>query len=1400
MQRGSLFIRFLGPVGATIAFAACSGSDSAGISTPPAPPVEQLVVAVTPKRDSLLLGTTRQLSASVTTTAGAPRSVPVEFSSLSPAVLTISGNVATAVAIGEAQVVARAGTSTDTATLRVYPPRVELHLSPSAVAATLGDTIAFEATIISEGGAATEVTGVTWTVSDSSAARVVGGGAITTIAEGELQVFATVGNTTAVAAVTVQASPVTSVSVVPSNLSLAVGSRAVLKAEPRDSRGRIVRGVTVTWKSSRTSVATVDHDGAVTAEAAGGALITATVNGRSASAAVNVSAAPAASVTIALPNDSLGTGRSMLASATPLDASGNPVTGRPLAWQSSNPSVATISSNGTIVALVAGQTTISVICDGKVASQKLTVAIPAARTVSVLPATAQLLLTSSSKLTAEVRDQFGVILTGQPVTWSSTASSVVSVNSTGSVTAVSLGTATVRATSGSLVGSSVVTVQNIPVATVTVSPLNPEVEVGSSLAFTATPRDSAGNTLNNRPVVWTTSSAAVATVSGTGVVQGVAQGTTTITATIEGKSASTTVSVVAPLPPPVAQVTVTLNSSVVTVGQATTARARAYDASGVELTGLPVQFETDQPAVASVSQDGRVKGWLPGSATITATIDGESGIASVQVQPSAPLPVHLVQVSAPVTSLAVGDSTLLTVTLADSTGNTVTGRTISFTSSSGLVATVSPTGKVRAVGAGSATITVSSEGKSAIVQLTVSTAAPPPPAPVATVTVSLNASSLTAGQGTQANVTLRDASGNVLTGRTIAWSSSNTGAATVNQNGYVTAVGAGNATISALSEGKSGGAAVSVQGAPVVVATVQVTLSPSSISVGSAATATAVARDSSGAVVSGRPVTWALTSGASVATLSGGTSGTTTATGTATGSATISATVSGVSSSATLTVTAPPPPPPPPPTSVAQPAPPALLNFTYPAVTGKTWLVKAGDNLQTALNNAQRGDEVVIQAGATFTGNFILPAKSGSAANGWILVRSDKSSQLPPQGTRVTPAHAGLMPKIVTHNSAAALATALGASGWWISGVEVSLNAGLTTNYGLLLFGDGSSKQNSLSLVASDLVLERSYVHATPTTPTTRCIALNSARSAVQDSYVHDCHASGFDSQAIAGWNGPGPFKIVNNTLAGAGENIMFGGSDPAITNLIPSDIEVRRNYIVTPPSWKGVWTKKNLFETKNAQRLLIEGNVFDGSWNDGQVGYAFVLKSANQGGKCTWCASRDIAVRYNIIRNSGAGFNLTGREGSNPHPVGELMSRVLIEQNIIEDINTGVYQGEAKFIQVLQNLKDLTVRSNTMTAPGSFGQFFSVGSATAATNVEFQNNITTHGQYGLFASVSGSGEGALVNLGGLVVFKNYVMIGTQRSGYPNGSFAADLAAAQASGKGASTAAVNAATAGVIIP
>ncbi len=155
---------------------------------------------------------------------------------------------------------------------------------------------------------------------------------------------------------------------------------------------------------------------------------------------------------------------------------------------------------------------------------------------------------------------------------------------------------------------------------------------------------------------------------------------------------------------------------------------------------------------------------------------------------------------------------------------------------------------------------------------------------------------------------------------------------------------------------------------------------------------------------------------------------------------------------------------------------------------------------------------------------------------------------------------------------------------------------------------------------------------------------MNSARTAVVDSYLSDFHETNTDTQAIASWNGSGPFKIVNNYLEGASENVLFGGADPGIPNLVPSDIEIRNNYFNKPLTWKvddpsyaGIqWNVKNLLELKNAQRVLVDGNVFEHNWQDGQTGFAILVTPRNQGGTAPWSVTQDITFTNNIVRHVG--------------------------------------------------------------------------------------------------------------------------------------------------------------------
>jgi hypothetical protein len=234
-------------------------------------------------------------------------------------------------------------------------------------------------------------------------------------------------------------------------------------------------------------------------------------------------------------------------------------------------------------------------------------------------------------------------------------------------------------------------------------------------------------------------------------------------------------------------------------------------------------------------------------------------------------------------------------------------------------------------------------------------------------------------------------------------------------------------------------------------------------------------------------------------------------------------------------------------------------------VFAATVTVAAGGNLQATLDAAQPGDVILLAAGVTFTGNFVLPVKGGAQ---FITVRSSTpDSQLPPTGVRMTPAYASLLAKIQSPNSAPAIKTAPGAHHWRLMFLEFpSTKLGY---YDIIALGDGSGAQSLLSQVPHDIELDRVYVHGHPLYGQKRGVALNGRTLAVRNSYVSEIKAAGVDAQAIAGWNGPGPLTIENNYLEASGENFLLGGADPGIVGLTPTDVTFRHNHVARPLAWR---------------------------------------------------------------------------------------------------------------------------------------------------------------------------------------------------------------------------------------
>jgi len=254
-----------------------------------------------------------------------------------------------------------------------------------------------------------------------------------------------------------------------------------------------------------------------------------------------------------------------------------------------------------------------------------------------------------------------------------------------------------------------VTVTTVPVATVSVDPTTASLTTGGTQQITATPRDAQGNALAGRTVTWQTGNANVATVSQSGLITAVGPGSTTITATSEGRVGTVTVTVAAPA---VGSVTVAPPTASLIVAGTTTLTATVRDVNGAVMPGAQVAWSSDKPLTAAVSQTGVVTGLLPGTATITATSGGKSGTATITV---ALAPVSTVQVTPQTLNLRDRDGQRtgqLTATLRDASGNILTGRTVAWTSSNTMVATVTQSGTVTAQDRGNATITAASEGRS----------------------------------------------------------------------------------------------------------------------------------------------------------------------------------------------------------------------------------------------------------------------------------------------------------------------------------------------------------------------------------------------------------------------------------------------------------------------------------------------------------------------------------------------------------------------------------------------------------------------------------------------------------------------------------------------------------------
>ena len=555
--------------------------------------------------------------------------------------------------------------------------------------------------------------------------------------------------------------PVTSVSLSQSTAEMIIGETVQLSATvlPSDATDK-----SVTWASSKQSVATINASGLVTAIAEGVSTITASAGGKSATCMINVSkrVIPVASVDLNKTSMTLvkGSTEALTATVKPDDATDKTVT-----WSSSNPAIASVDSDGRVTGVAGGEVTIYAKAGEKEAKCVVTVTVPV-ESISINKDVLTLSIGDSETLTVTITPEGA---TDKKVSWTSSDAQIATVSEDGKVVGVNGGTATITARVADKEAKCVVTV-TVPVASISLNKEALSLMVGTTetLVATITPNDATDKTIS-----WSSSDSHVATVDNNGKVSAVSGGSAVISAKSGDKEAKCVVTVTIPVS------SVTLNKASMTLveGESETLVATVAPADATDKT---LKWSSSNEQVAMVGDDGKVTAVKAGEATITVKAGDKSANCQVKVEPPY-IPVSGISLNKSELELKKGSTETLVATVSPSNA---TEPEVTWKTSNIAIARVDQNGNVTAVNTGTATITAKAGGFSATCTVSV----------VIPVTgVTLNTTSLTMAKGTSSVLTAKvyptDA-----TNKAVSWSSSNTGVATVT-DGTVVAVGGGVAEI-----------------------------------------------------------------------------------------------------------------------------------------------------------------------------------------------------------------------------------------------------------------------------------------------------------------------------------------------------------------------------------------------------------------------------------------------------------------------------------------------------------------------------------------------------------------------------------------------------------------------------
>lgn len=601
-------------------------------------------IGISPTSSALGMGATQQFKATAFMSNGTSQDVTstVQWGSSNTTVAGISAaGLATASGAGSTTITAQSGKLNATANLTVTQAAANLTsivISPASPSMPVNTSQQFTATGNYTDGSSADLTNVvTWSSTSTANATVTASGLVTAVAAGTARIGASLGAVSQLTTVTVTAPTVVSITVTPDGQTLGIGINQQYVATATYSDGSssdLSSGVT--WNSSSTSVATVSNTGLVTTVAAGQTTITATLGALSDNSTLTVVQAQLTSITVSPATQSIAAGTQQQFTAIGNFDDGSFQLLTSVTWSSSSNSVATVDVNGNATGVAAGQTTITATSGSVSGTASLTVTAATVVSIAVTPANSSMASSTTKQFaaTATFSDSSTQDVSAS-VLWTSSSPAVATINAQGQVSALAAGSTTIKAVYGTVSGTTTLTVSTARLVSIAISPVNPRIEKGTTIKFTATGTFSDSSTSTQLSgLSWKSSRPNLASIRSTGIAHGKKNGSVTISASASGVTGTTTLTIGSGT---LVSLAVTPATATCSVGSAQlfAAIGTFSDSSTQDIT-LNSHWSSSSGPVATIANAPSVAGQAncqgAGTAIIGANSGGITGSATLTVQ------------------------------------------------------------------------------------------------------------------------------------------------------------------------------------------------------------------------------------------------------------------------------------------------------------------------------------------------------------------------------------------------------------------------------------------------------------------------------------------------------------------------------------------------------------------------------------------------------------------------------------------------------------------------------------------------------------------------------------------------------------------------------------------------